>query len=196
MKKTLTIVALSLIGLIIIATIVLGFVNTNFAQINIDNATSVTVYKDGKDSKFYKNDDKVGSDTATQYKEIADLYNKESKVSILTALFTGAYSTKANIVNEYTTISNKTSSGYWLIFEFDEEQTLKLNGKEYVDSTSTSSDPVTFTKVVLQVTNTQGMQLVTAYICESSSSEQADYTMSIYANQTALYEYINNAEIS
>lgn len=195
MKKTLTIVALSLIGLIIIATIVLGFVNTNFAQINIDNATSVTLYKDGKVNTYYKNDDGVATNTAQQYKEIADLYNKESKVSILTALFTGAYSTKADIVNENTTISNKISSGYWLVFEFDEEQTLKLNGKEYVDSTSTSSDPVTFTKVVLQVTNTQGMQLVTAYICESSSASQATYTMSIYANQTALYEYINDAEI-
>ena len=195
MKKTLTIVALSLIGLIIIATIVLGFVNTNFAQINIDNATSVTLYKDGKANTYYKNDDGVATNTAQQYKEIADLYNKESKVSILTALFTGAYSTKADIVNENTTISNKISSEYWLVFEFDEEQTLKLNGKEYIDSTSTSSDPVTFTKVVLQVTNTQGMQLVTAYICESSSASQATYTMSIYANQTTLYEYINYAEI-
>lgn len=197
MKKTLTIIALSLIGVIIITTFVLGFTNANFAQINVDSATQITIYKDGKTSVYYKNDrDGIATNTATTFDELTNLYNKQSKVSILTALFTGAYSTKASIENENTTISNKTNSGYWLVFSFDEAQTLKLNGKDYVDTTKTSTDPVTFERVALQITNTEGMQLVTAYICETTGATQATYTFSIYANQTALYNYIADLDIA
>ncbi len=190
MKKALTISALCFIAAIVITTIVLGFVNTNFAQFSVEQSVSVEVWKNNKNQLFYK-------DTNTdEFNEIVNLYNKESKISILTALFTGAYSVDANIENENTSMTNKITSGYWLVFKYDEAQTLKLDGENYKDKTSTSTDPIKFTKIYLQVTNTEGMSLVNAYVCDSTTTTTAKYTMSIYANQTALYNHITNLEIA
>lgn len=189
MKKALTISALCFIAAIVITTIVLGFVNTNFAQFSVQDCVKIEVLKNNKSQVYYQNED-------TEFDEIVDLYNKESKVSILTALFTGAYSVDADIDNDNTSMSNKISSGYWVVFKFDTAQTLTLNGEAYNDKTSSSSDPITFTKIYLQVTETEGMSLVNAYVCDSTTSTTAKYTMYIYANQTALYNYITNLEIA
>ena len=169
---------------------ILGFVNTNFAQFSVQESVSVEVWKNNKNQLFYK-------DTNTdEFNEIVNLYNKSSKVSILTALFTGAYSVDADIENENTSMTNKITSGYWLVFKFDEAQTLKLDGENYKDKTSSSTDPIKFSKIYLQVTNTEGMSIVNAYVCDSKTSTTAKYTMSIYADQTALYNYITNLEIA
>lgn len=192
MKKTLTIVALSLVALIIVTTITLGFINTNFDQLSVDKAVSVKIYKNGSYQTFYKNNDPANS---TGYNDVTKLYNNQSKISILAALFTGAYSAKASITAENTTMANKTSSGYWVSYIFDEAQTLKLNGKDYYDSGTTSDDPVSFVQMYLQVTETKGMELVYCYICETSNAVQARYTLTIYADQADLYDYINDLTV-
>ncbi len=187
MKKIITIVALSIIGVLIATTITLGFVNSNFKQINVDDAISVTVYKDNSTNVYYKTD-------GGEYNDLTDLYNKQSVQSVLVSLFTGAYSVDASVENESLTISNKVSSGYWLVYRFDDAQVLSIDGKEYEDKTQTSTQ-VTFTKFALEVTETNGMELVTIYIYSISYPTQTSHTVSVYADTSEIYNYINDLTI-
>ena len=153
MKKLLTIIALCIVGVLVATTVTMGFVNTNFEQINVNDAVSVTVYKDNATNIYYKTDGEV-------YNELTNLYNAMSKQSVLVSLFTGAYSVDASVTNEALTISNKLSTGYWIVYKFNEEQVLYLDGEEYQDETQTNPQ-VTFTKFAVSVTETEGMQLIT-----------------------------------
>lgn len=190
MKKALTIVALSLVGILVITTIVLGFVTTSFEQVTISDAISVTVHKGTSTQIYYKDTD------SDDYNKFVEMYNKQSKQSILKSLFTGAFSEKAEVINETTNnFSSKLTSGYWLIYNFDNEQILKIDGKEYVDKTQTTTTQVTYKKLAIYVVDTEDMDLVTMYIFDSKSSTSATHTIKVYADLSETYNYINDLEI-
>lgn len=191
MKKVLTIVALSLVGLIVITTIVLGFINVSFEQVTINEAYSLTVYKNGDDQTYLKTD----TDT-TVFNDLNNLFNKQSEQSILKSLFTGAFSVEAEVINEATTLSQnqKLNNGYWLVYKFDQEQTLKIDGEEYKDITQ-KEQTVTYKKLAVSVVKTEDMELVTMYIFSTTASTTATHTIRVYANLASTYEYISNLEI-
>lgn len=189
MKKALTIVALSLVGILVITTIVLGFVTTSFEQVTISDAISVTVHKGTSTQIYYKDTD------SDDYNKFVEMYNKQSKQSILKSLFTGAFSEKAEVINETTSMSSKLTSGYWLIYNFDNEQILKIDGKEYVDKTQTTTTQVTYKKLAIYIVDTEDMDLVTMYIFDSKSSTTASHTIKVYADLSETYNYINDLEI-
>lgn len=189
MKKILTIVALSLVGLLVVTTIVLGFIPSNFAQVSINEAVSVTYHNGSASQIYYKNTD------ADTFNDLVELFDEQSKQSVLKSLFTGAYSNDPEVINETTSMSTKLTNGKWLVYRFDNAQTLYINGKEYEDKTQSTTTTVTFKKLALSVTETDGMELVTMYIFDTETTSTATHTVKIYADLTATLNYINNLEI-
>ena len=189
MKKILTIVALSLVSLLIVTTIVLGFIPSDFSQLSVNEAVSVTYHKGAAHQVYYKNTD------AEVFNDIVDLFEEQSKQSVLKSLFTGAYSNEASVKNEATSMTNKLTSGQWLVFKFDNAQTLYINGEEYEDKTHTTTTTVTYKKLAMSVIETEGLEKVTMYIFDSQNATTATHTITIYANLTATLEYIDNLEI-
>lgn len=189
MKKILTIVALCVIGVLVVTTMALGFINTDFAQVTINDAISVTVHKGGtKTQIYYKDTD------AEEYNKFVSMFNTQSEQSVLKSLFTGAYSVEPEVVNETIGMTSKLTSGYWLVYRFETAQTLKIDGKEYEDKSSADTK-VTYKKLALSVTETEGMELVTMYIFSDVDSANSSHTVRVYANLAETYNYINNLEI-
>lgn len=188
MKKILTIVALSLVGLLIVTTIVLGFIPSNFEQVSVSEAVSVTYHKGPAHQVYYKNTD------TEVFEDLVELFEEQSKQSVLKSLFTGAYSNEASVKNEATSMTTKLTSGKWLVYRFDNAQTLYINGEKHEDKTQT--DPtVTFKKLAMSVIETDGLQQVTMYIFDTPNATTSTHTITVYADLTATLEYINNLEI-
>lgn len=183
MKKILTIVALSLVGLLVVTTIVLGFIPSNFAQVSVDNSHKAEVYVNNKYKTYY---DYENSDVMDKLK---DLFDEQSKQSVLKSLFTGAYSNDPEVINETTNMSTKLTSGNWIIYYFEEAQILYINGKEYEDKTQSTTTTVTFEKLALSVTETDGMELVTMYIFDTDNNT-ATHTLKVYADLTDTLSYV------
>ena len=188
MKKILTIVALSLVGLLITTTIVLGFIPSDFSQVSVNEAVNVTVHN-GSAFKVYYNDT-----DAEVFDNLVDLFEGQSKQSVLKSLFTGAYSNEASVKNEATSMTNKLTNGKWLVYKFDNAQTLYINGEEYEDKTQTVTTTVTYKKLAMSLTETEGMDEVTMYIFDSQNATTATHTITIYADLTATLEYIDTLE--
>jgi cell division protein YceG involved in septum cleavage len=189
MKKIITIVALCVVGVLVVTTMALGFINTSFAQVEISDAISVTVHKGGsKNQIYYKDTD------AEYFNKFVEMFNTQSEQSILKSLFTGAYSIEPEVINETTGMSSKLTSGYWVVYRFADAQTLKIDGEEYVDK-SQQDTKVTYKKLALSVVETEGMKLVTMYIFNNVDDSNATHTIKVYADLTATYNYISDLEI-
>ena len=189
MKKIITIVALCVVGVLVVTTMALGFINTSFAQVEIKDAISVTVHKGGSKTQIYYKDT-----DAEDFNKFVEMFNNQSEQSILKSLFTGAYSVEPEVINETTGMSSKLTSGYWLVYRFADAQTLKINGEEYVDK-SQQNTTVTYKKLALSVTETEGMELVTMYIFNNVDDANATHTVKVYADLAATYNYISGLEI-
>jgi hypothetical protein len=188
MKKILTIVALSLVGLLIVTTIVLGFIPSDFSQLSVTEAYKVTYHKGPQFQVLYKDTN------ADEFNKLVDLFENQSEQSVLKSLFTGAYSNEPSVKNEATSMTTKLTSGKWLVYRFDNAQTLYINGEKHEDKTQT--DPtVTFKKLAMSVIETDGLQEVTMYIFDTPNATTATHTITVYADLTATLEYINNLEI-
>lgn len=188
MKKILTIVALSLVGLLVVTTIVLGFIPSNFAQVSVTEAVSLTYHNGSAHQIYYKGEDE-------EFDDLVELFEEQSKQSVLKSLFTGAYSNDADVVNETTSMTSKLTSGQWLVYRFDNAQTLYIDGEKYEDDTLGEENTVEYKKLALSVTETDGLQLVTMYIFDSKDATVSTHTVKVYADLTATISYINELEI-
>ena len=189
MKKILTIVALSLVGLLITTTIVLGFIPSDFSQLSVNEAVSVTYHKGTAHQVYYKNTD------AEVFNDLVELFESQSEQSVLKSLFTGAYSNEPTVKNEATSMTTKLTNGKWLVYRFDNAQTLYINGVEYEDLTQTVTTTVTYTKLAVSITETEGLEEVTMYIFDTQTATTATHTITVYADLTATLEYLDTLEI-
>ena len=187
-KKIITIVALALVACLVFITILLAclpkqqydgvFASTNGA------VRDVVVFKSGKVSSAYDKD-------SAEYNKIVELYKKGLKQNVLLSMFDGSLSFKAGIEAHTTNVELNSSVNTYVVFEYNEEQTLKWYGNEYHKSNGSN---VTFNTIVVSVTNTSNtMQECNIYICTSRTDKVATpvYRITACAKQYDLYNYIS-----
>lgn len=183
-KKILSIIALSFIGLLAIATIVLAIVPSSFDKgIIPSNPITVTVYTTDNDTLFAQDNDR--------YNELIDLVDNSFKESTLSALFQGAYGFENEVqtsVSSTTISSVKTNYAIQLDYGTTNDYTLKINNKEYTYGAN-NNKTVKFDSVLFAVNDTNNLSSVTVYLLNDGS---ATGSVTVQAKQTKLYDYLTN----
>ncbi len=186
MKKALSIVALCLIGVLAGIIIVFSCVNKDY-NLNLSNPDFINVYINttlSENKPSYSQDD----ETKDVYNKIISLYNESFKQNMMSAFFNGALGEKPQITKKPETISNITSSGTWLVFDYNlHPQTIKLNGKEYTDNSSYSKE---YDRALVEVKDSDTMTTFTIYLVKTGS-DYSYYHYTVRAKQTNLYSYLN-----
>ncbi len=188
MKKVLSIVALCLIGILAGTIIVLSCVNKDF-NLNLQNPDFVEVWiNSSTDRKTFEKDDSYAENKEI-YNEIMNLYNESFKQKLMSSLFNGTIGEKAVIKNwgYNKSTTSVTNSGTWLVFGYNDTQTLKVNGKDYTDNTSNSKN---YKKLYIQVKNSDNMTTFDIYV-QKDGTTNSYYYYTARAKQANLYKYLN-----
>ena len=184
-KKIGAIVSISIIGILIIATIIMENVNVNYS-INCANPTSVWV-------QYGSNTERNAQDKAD---EIVDYINNASKEKSLTALFNGTLGKKATVVAASSVGKTiPSNSGFNIRYRYENAQKLKVGKKDYKDS---NDNVVYYEDLVFMVKDVDGTDVFNVYVIPDS---QAPNTYTHYyeleADFGSLYDYLveNNFNI-
>ena len=110
LTKVLTIVALCLFSAIAITAIVLAIVKRDYNQVVNSDVISIEVKKAGASNVYLKDD--TEEENRTVFNDLLNKYYQETKESILSSLFQGAYSSdaEAEVVKTTTTVSSLSAS--------------------------------------------------------------------------------------
>lgn len=189
MKKILTIIALSLVGIIGAGVITLAFVKTNYGQLSTSNIEEIVVYY-GTENNTFTEEDEI-------YNTLLEKFDASNKETILSSLFQGAYSKDAKPAVEKLswTFSTSTDTMY-LKFNFNSDNypMIKVDGENYIDDTLTTDDQtVEYKSVYITVENTSTLTTVTAYFVQAENNDtttSSNYRITYVAHQEALYDYI------
>lgn len=180
-KKIGAIVSLSIIGILILATIIMANVNVNYS---IRCETPTTVYV-----SYGANTER---DAQANKDAIVDYINNASKEKSLTALFNGNLGKKANVVAASSvgkTIST-TSSSFYVRYRYNNAQKLMDGKKEYKDS---NGNAVYFDDLVFTVSDVDGSAVVNVYVIpDSTNANVYTHYYELEADFTELYDYLVN----
>ncbi len=185
MKKVLSIIALCLIAVLAGTIIVFSCVDKNYnlnltkpdyIQISVSGTTGESYYADGD------------SEHKAVYDKVMSLYNDSYKQKIMSGIFSGVIFNKPVIANAGTTVTTVLNKGTFIIFNYNEEQTLMLNGKKYTDKTNPSG--VKYKTLYVEVKDTTSITSFSIYVKDVSSTGYLRYNYSVQAKQANLYDYI------
>ena len=179
-KKIGAIVSLSIIGVLILATIIMANVNVDYS---IKCATPTTVYVC------------YGSSTETDAGEITstivNYINNASKEKSLTALFNGTLDSEAKVVavSSVGTNLNMNSNTFYVRYHYDVAQKLKQGKNDYKD---VNGNVVYYEELIFTVANLQGENIVNVYVIPDSTKDKTyTYRYDLKANFEDLYNYLN-----
>lgn len=176
-KKIGAIASLSIIGLLIIATIIMANIKIDFS-VNCPTPNNVWV--------IYNNGYVEAS--SIQSEEIVKLINNASKENSLSALFNGNFGKKAEIKAVSGTKTIPSNSNFYVEFAYHNAQDLMLGNEKYED---TDGNTYTYERLIFTVTSSKETSLVNVYIIEDSSAPTT-YThyYELEANLYDLYNYL------
>ena len=181
-------IALAVIGVMFI---VINFVPVKYTlDVNQDNIQSITVYQNGAASS------QLWSDTdETRFNKLVNKFNSTfSKDNLAYALFSGKLFEKEEITYEYTSsvvskYATKTNSeSKYILFSYAEDQQIMLNGKEYT-SKELNSASKKYTKVLIEVQNTNTLTRTTLYYINASGNSY--YQVTVNSTGAEMYDYIS-----
>lgn len=173
-KKIAAIASLSIIGILIIATIIMANIKLSF---NINCATPDHIYV----NRYTSVNESEKAD------KIVDLINNASKENSLSALFNGNFDKKAKIVSVSGT-KTVPSSGFYVEFAYNNKQTLMDGDEEYKDS---KGNTYTYERLVFTVPSSQEVSIVKVYvIADSNAPDSYSYYYELEADFYDLYNYL------
>ena len=178
-KKIGAIVSLSIIGILILTTIIMANVNVNYS---IRCATPTHVYVsqnsvDGvKDAKEHTN-------------KIIELISNASKEKSLTALFNGTLNKKATVVKASSVGKNIESiDGFFVRYFYENPQKLMEGKNEYKDI---NGNAVYYDELVFEVKEVKGSSVVTVYVVQDATNASSyTYSYQLEADFGPLYTYL------
>ena len=184
-KKIGAIVSLSIIAILILATIIMANVNVDYS-IKCAKPSSVWVsYNSGEETDADKDTNKI-----------VNYINNASKEKSLTALFNGNLGKKAKVVAESN--ANKTipqNTAFYVRYRYETSQKL-MEGKEvYKDS---NGDVVYYCDLIFTVGESDGTEIVKVYVIQDATSSKVyTYYYELEADFSGLYNYLleNNYNI-
>lgn len=180
-KKIGAILSISIIGILIIATIIMANVNVKY---NIDCATPTYVYV-----SYKSNDPSKERDANEKASTIVSYINNASQEKALTALFNGTLNKKPNIVTASSVGKTLPSNeGFFVRYRYENQQKLvDNNGKE-----------VYYDDLVFVIKDLEGVNVVNVYVIpDAQNAKTYTHYYEVEADYSALYEYLvaNNFNI-
>lgn len=185
-KKIGAIVSLSIIGVLIVLTVIFANVKINYS-IKCNTPDKIYV-QTGSTSAVKVNDDEFD-----QIKKFIDNASKEVSIS---AMFNGRLNQKANIVSvSETGKTMPTAESFYVTYLYSTPQVLKDGKKDYKDS---QGNKYYYRELVFDVTKTEGETTVKVYVkpyYKANSDEVATenkYTKyyELKADFSGLYNYL------
>lgn len=187
-KKIGAIVSLSIIGVLIVLTVIFANVKINYS-IKCNTPNSIYVQTNST------SDVKVEGDYFNEIKKYIDNASKEVFIS---AMFNGRLNQKANIVSVSETGKTMPSpEGYFVAYKYSTPQVLKDGKKDYKDS---QGNKYYYRELVFDVTKTEGETTIKVYVkpyYKANSEELATenkYTKyyELKADFSDFYNYLDN----
>ena len=190
-KRIWAIVSLSIIGILIIATIIMANVDVNY-KINCANPDIMWVQHAGGNQVRVEGD---------EYNEILNYINNASKESSLTALFGGRINDTATVTsNGSTATSIPSTTNYYVIFEYNNSQKLMVGNNSYKDG---DGNEYYYSELVFTVNPNDESCEVKVYIkpfYNSNGDAEIIETYTRYYTVTAdfsgLYNYLQDSKIA
>lgn len=190
-KRIWAIVSLSIIGILIIATIIMANVDVNY-KINCANPDIMWVQHASGNQVRVEGD---------EYDEILNYINNASKESSLTALFGGRINDTATVTsNGSTATSIPSTTNYYVIFEYNNPQKLMVGNDSYKDG---DGNEYYYRELVFIVNPSEESGQVRVYIkpfYNSNGDAEIIETYTRYYTVTAdfsgLYNYLQDSNIA
>lgn len=190
-KRIWAIVSLSIIGILIIATIIMANVDVNY-KINCANPDIMWVQHASGNQVRVEGD---------EYDEILNYINNASKESSLTALFGGRINDTATVTsNGSTATSIPSTTNYYVIFEYNNPQKLMVGNDSYKDG---DGNEYYYKELVFTVNPSEESGQVRVYIkpfYNSNGDAEIIETYTRYYTVTAdfsgLYNYLQDSNIA
>ncbi len=190
-KRIWAIVSLSIIGILIIVTIIMANVDVNY-KINCANPDIMWVQHASGNQVRVEGD---------EYDEILKYINNASKESSLTALFGGRINDTATVTsNGSTATSIPSTTNYYVIFEYNNPQKLMVGNDSYKDG---DGNEYYYRELVFTVNPSEESGQVRVYIkpfYNSNGDAEIIETYTRYYTVTAdfsgLYNYLQDSNIA
>lgn len=187
MKRKLgIIITLSVVGVLVVTTILLSILNKNYKP-EFDSTPYEVVISNETDSGFYYGGTAYSDIQKENFEKIVDLFNSSFKQSILASMLNGNLNAEVEIEYEGTTVP--TASGYKVELKYP-ETLLKKDGVAYQQATS---DPERqFTSIIFYVTEGSGYDTLSMYAkVQLTSTTIGYYQIDSLANTSALYTFLS-----
>lgn len=192
-KIILTICA-SLVGLLLIATIILACTHYTATNIVSTKAYAVEVYKSGYE-EFPTYVYELGNEKDKAI--INDIYAKieeTTKENNLSAMFQGVKKFEVNvkhIQSNMEEVLDMANGSYYIKFMYNNTQDLVIDGENYINPNSSTKETVKYNAIWLEVKNTSNFTEYSAYLVDGTSDEDTSYfRVDLIAQQANLYSYI------
>ena len=196
LKKKFSVRTLLKVLIIVVAVLGLSLVSLIFipvkysVNLHLNEATKITMYQNGNASSvIYK------SDKAEEFKKIVNTFNSTYSVDkVANALFTGKIDNKEKIEYNYQSsvesnvAKSSSSESKYIMFSYDTEQQIILNGKEYTTSELNSASEM-YRKVLVEINNSSTLTKSTIYYINESGN--SSFRVTFYSTGNKLYELIN-----
>ena len=181
-KKIGAIVSLSIIGILILATIIMANVNVNYS-VNCATPTTVYVSYGGKSER----------DAQSNKDAIVDLIDNASKEKSLTALFNGTLGKKAKVVAVSSVGKTiPSNNNFYVRYRYDNARKLMEGKKEYKDS---NGSVIYYDDLVFEIKDLVGTNVVNVYVVpDSSNAKVYTHCYELEADFEALYDFLVEKE--
>lgn len=181
MKKTILITCIALILVLLGGILFLALFQKDFSY---DFKTPNSVEVNGNTAT-------VGT-TLDQNKIFEGLTN-HSKKSIMQASFNKSQikypSIKKNTLRKFS-----PTQKYVVTLRYDEEQTLTLDGKNYVDPNNSAINEIKYKELRFELGETNKDIMLKVYVMDLKESEQYNYVISQFGDYSNLYSYLSSIE--
>ncbi len=174
-KKIGAIVSLSIIGILILATIIMANVSVSYS-IECAKPTNVWVLYNSNDPN------RAREINATNAETVVNLINDASKEKSLTALFNGNINKEAklNLVSKAGT-SVPSTSGFYVVYNYENKQTVK----------DAKGNSVYYEELIFTVNNVEGTALVKVYLIPDATKPMTyTHCFDLDANFKGLFDFL------
>lgn len=181
MKKTILITCIALILVLLGGILFLALFQKDFSY---DFKTPNSVEVNGNTAT-------VG--TTLDPNKIFDGLTNHSKKSIMQGAFNKSQikypSIKKNTLRKFS-----PTQKYVVTLRYDEEQTLTLDGKNYVDTNYSANNEIKYKELRFELGETNKDIMLKVYVMDLKESEQFNYVISQFGDYSNLYSYLSSIE--
>lgn len=195
LKKILSIIIITVVLALTIATIILAVVPKKlYDPLNQDFIT-MSVWRDGVTNMYAKGD--MGSEEQNKViNDIMELHDKSLKDNVLSSMFQGTskYNVKVERYGNNDVSKDAKADGVLsLVFTYKTAQKLMINGEEYYDEAA-AEKTVSYTRAVMILNDSEGFEESTIYLCDADYVSKCQ--LKFLAHQSEIWDYIVKLELS